>query len=108
MSELSSDQKKTLNDILTWYRKDCQEMQFVTLGGYAGTRKTTLIEIIREELGKIDKELRVGFASYTGKAARVLKTKLSEARAIRKTDSVGTIHSLIIFHNFRYSAHLNI
>jgi len=42
-----------------------------------------------------NKNLKVGFASYTGKAARVLKLKLTEQKVICKQDTVGTIHSLI-------------
>jgi exodeoxyribonuclease-5 len=93
--ELSNDQQKALNDILAWYTKDRDAMPYVTLGGYAGTGKTTLIAILREKLATIAPELRVGFASYTGKAARVLATKLKERTSIHKGDSVGTIHSLI-------------
>jgi len=95
MQELSSDQKICLNHILEWYKKDKHEMQFVLLGGYAGTGKTTLIAVLRKELNTIDKNLKVGFASYTGKAARVLQTKLKEEKAVLKKDTVGTIHSLI-------------
>jgi len=95
MHQLSSDQKLCLDHILEWYKKDKHEMQYVTLGGYAGTGKTTLIAILRKELHAIDKHLKVGFASYTGKAARVLARKLTEENAILKSDSVGTIHSLI-------------
>ncbi len=93
--DLSSDQEKALKAVLEWYKKDKDAMQFVTLGGYAGTGKTTLIALIRKELAKIQKDLVVGFASYTGKASRVLKTKLTDQQAIFKQDSVGTIHSLI-------------
>lgn len=93
--DLSSDQKKALQAVLEWYKKDKNSMQFVTLGGYAGTGKTTLVALIRKELAKLDKKLKVGFASYTGKASRVLKNKLTEQASIYKQDSVGTIHSLI-------------
>lgn len=95
MLDLSSDQIKALDAVLHWYIKDKKSMQFVTLGGYAGTGKTTLIAQIREELGKINKDLKVGFASYTGKASRVLKNKLTSHQSIHKKDSIGTIHSLI-------------
>jgi ATP-dependent exoDNAse (exonuclease V) alpha subunit len=95
MQKLSPDQTACLNHILEWYRKDKNEMQFILLGGYAGTGKTTLIAFLRKELHKSDKNLKVGFASYTGKAARVLQTKLSEEKAVLKRDTVGTIHSLI-------------
>ncbi len=70
-------------------------MQYVTLGGYAGTGKTTLIAVIRKEIDKIDPGLKVAFVSFTGKAARVLKTKIKEAGVMLRQDSVGTIHSLI-------------
>jgi exodeoxyribonuclease V len=95
MIALSLDQQKALHDLMYWYQKDRNNMQYVTLGGFAGTGKTTLIAILRKELSKIDKNLKVGFASFTGKAARVLKTKLVEENAILKPDTVGTIHSLI-------------
>lgn len=95
MEILSRDQQQCLEHILEWYRKDKDAMQYVTLGGYAGTGKSTLIAVLRRELHAIDKKLSVGFASYTGKAARVLTDKLTQEHAILKGDSVGTIHSLI-------------
>ena len=39
MIVLSHDQQKALSDILQWYKKDKDAMQYVTLGGYAGTGK---------------------------------------------------------------------
>jgi exodeoxyribonuclease V len=92
---LSSDQKNTISHLLEWYQKDRHDMRYVTLGGFAGTGKTTLIAILRRELHKIDINLQVGFASFTGKAARVLATKIKEEQVLFKGDSVGTIHSLI-------------
>lgn len=95
MITLSKDQEKALKDILVWYQKDRFVMPYVTLGGYAGTGKTTLIARLRKELQKLDKNLEVGFASFTGKAARVLKNKLKEEQTVFPKDTVGTIHSLI-------------
>jgi exodeoxyribonuclease V len=95
MIDLSSDQQKSLFDLIEWYKKDRQAMQYVTLGGYAGTGKTTLIAVLRRELQKIDNNLKVGFASYTGKAARVLQLKIKAENVLLKQDTVGTIHSLI-------------
>ncbi|KKQ71073.1 MAG: Exodeoxyribonuclease V, partial [Candidatus Shapirobacteria bacterium GW2011_GWE2_38_30] len=46
---------------------------------------------IREE----NKKIRVAFASFTGKATRVLRGKLAEMETVYKEDSIGTIHSLI-------------
>lgn len=95
MTPLSDDQKQALFSVLSWYRNDSEKKRFITLGGYAGTGKTTLIAIIRKELNKLQDNLKVGFASYTGKAARVLKNELSKQKVIFQKDSVGTIHSLI-------------
>lgn len=95
MPQLSKDQKIVLSRIIEWYRKDRDVMQYVTLGGYAGTGKTTLLGIIRRELNTLDPGLKVGFVSFTGKAARVLKEKIWEADVAYKQDTVGTIHSLI-------------
>lgn len=68
---------------------------YITLGGYAGTGKTTLISILRQELKKLSKDLKVAFCSYTGKAARVLRTKINQSGGKFDGDSIGTIHSLI-------------
>ena len=100
MQQLSSDQQLCINHLIEWYKMSCgagsgSARRFVTLGGYAGTGKTTLIAVLRKELDAIDKKLSVGFASYTGKAAQVLQNKLKSANAILQNDTVGTIHSLI-------------
>lgn len=96
MISLSLGQKKVLNEVITWYKKDKTQSQlYITVGGYAGTGKTTLIAILRKRIVKIQKDIKVGFVSYTGKAARVLRNKLKEAKVLRSDDSVGTIHSLI-------------
>lgn len=94
MPSLSSDQKEAIQRIMYWYKNKLPTQQYVSLGGYAGTGKTTLISILRKRM-MTNKNLKVGFASYTGKAARVLKLKLTEQKVICKQDTVGTIHSLI-------------
>ncbi len=95
MINLSPDQQRALDKILLWFNKEKDQKQFITLGGYAGTGKTTLISILRENLDKIDPDLKVAFVSYTGKAARILKTKLRDQNVILPDDTVSTIHSLI-------------
>lgn len=92
--ELSGDQQKALAELLSWY-KDPDKSRFITLGGYAGTGKTTLISIFKNELARLDKGIRIAFCSYTGKAAQNLKNKLKEAGALSVKDSVSTIHGLI-------------
>ena len=93
--DISADKKIILKKLLTWYKEESDQKSFITLGGYAGTGKTTLIAILRKLLYKQDEKLKVAFAAYTGKAARVLKTYLKINDVLYKKDSVGTIHSLI-------------
>lgn len=95
MTSLSEDQQKVLDAVIDWYKNDRIKQPFLSLGGYAGTGKTTLIAEMRKEFKKIDDKLKVGFASYTGKAARVLRNTLNEQKVVLPTDTVGTIHSLI-------------
>ncbi|HPS40594.1 MAG TPA: AAA family ATPase [Candidatus Woesebacteria bacterium] len=98
---ISSDKKLALKQILAWYTKQQKQVantdnqQYLTLGGYAGTGKTTLIAILRKILFKQNPKIRVAFAAFTGKAARVLKTYLKDNGVLYKNDSIGTIHSLI-------------
>lgn len=95
MHTLSADQKLSLDAILNWFQNEKEHKQYISLGGYAGTGKTTLIALIRNKLHTIDPNVKVGFASYTGKAARVLRTKLMQQQVVLPQDTVGTIHSLI-------------
>ncbi|HAF96006.1 MAG: hypothetical protein A2X34_01160 [Elusimicrobia bacterium GWC2_51_8] len=92
--ELSNDQQKALNILLDWY-KDRDKTQFITLGGYAGTGKTTLMGEFRKEILKPVHHARIAFCSYTGRAAQNLKNKLKEAGSFSSRDSVSTIHGLI-------------
>ena len=93
MINFSSDQKKVTAELLAWLKH--HKTNFITVGGYAGTGKTTLIAVLRKKLYYRNKKLKVAFVSFTGKAARVLKTKLIIAKAVAAVDFVGTIHSLI-------------
>jgi len=94
MIDLSQDQKDVLNTLWRWY-KDENKKPYITLGGYAGTGKTTLISIFRKYLVEAKKKDKVAFCSYTGKATRVLRAKIVEAGALRPKDSISTIHGLI-------------
>jgi len=90
---LSTDQANALREIGAWYR--AKQAPFLTLGGYAGTGKTTLIAYLRQALRDHDETASVAFCAYTGKAARVLDNRLKEFKVMRRGDSVSTIHSLI-------------
>jgi exodeoxyribonuclease-5 len=93
MLSLSTDQRKVLDQLLVWQKTP--KGGFITLGGYAGTGKTTLIGIYRKKLHQDKPKLKVAFGSFTGRAARVLKKSLSDQKALLDQDFVGTIHSLI-------------
>lgn len=84
--ELSEDQKKAYDTIQDWYK---DPTDYLTMGGFAGTGKSSLITTIRKDFGKI----KVAFCAFTGKAASVLKLKFKEKNY--SEDFVGTIHSLI-------------
>jgi len=92
---LSKDQKYALDIIQQWYKADTKKRNYITLGGYAGTGKTTLIAELKKSLEKDNKKIKIAFCSFTGKASIVLKNKLREVEALKPKDVVGTIHSLI-------------
>jgi exodeoxyribonuclease-5 len=90
---LSTDQAEALRQIGAWYRS--KSAPYMTLGGYAGTGKTTLVAYLRQALHQLDPEARVAFCAYTGKASRVLQERLKDQKVPRRSDTVSTIHSLI-------------
>lgn len=90
--DLSTDQRDVLNQLALWYR---DPNSFITVGGYAGTGKTTMISIFRDYLNKQKPKLKVAFTAFTGKAAQVLQTKLMDQHVFFKQDYIGTIHRLI-------------
>ncbi len=92
--KISIDKKEALEKLIQWYKNE-KKPQCITLGGYAGTGKTTLISVFRSAIKSIDPEINVGFISYTGKATRILKNKLQEMGVLFPKDSISTIHSLI-------------
>ena len=93
--ELSQDKKIIIKKLVDWYRQHYNQSSYITVGGYAGTGKTTLIAILREIIHKKNPKLKVAFVSYTGKASQVLKNKLTQSSTLYDHDYLGTIHSLI-------------
>lgn len=103
--KLSDEQSKILASLLQWIKKHCidnkdelwQEVSapYITLGGYAGTGKTTLITILRSQIKDKFPKLKIAYCAYTGKATLVLKNKLIESDAIYSADTISTIHGLI-------------
>lgn len=92
-TSLSPDQSAVLADISAWLKS--KSSPHITVGGYAGTGKTTLISILRLLVKELFPNYKVAFACYTGKASQVLKQKLQSQKAILPNDFCGTIHSLM-------------
>jgi len=91
--ELSKKQLSVAESILDWFKSS--KHQYITLGGYAGTGKTTLLGYLSEYLFKERKDLKIAFCSYTGKASRVLYRKLMDVGFSNEDCYIGTIHRLI-------------
>jgi exodeoxyribonuclease-5 len=90
---LTVEQKEVLASVLSWLKTGTGT--HVTVGGYAGTGKTTLMAYLRRLVGKAKPQARVAFCAYTGKASRVLAAQLQWHKVDTGKDSVSTIHSLI-------------
>ncbi len=93
ITKLSRDQADVLRKIADWLRELPQ--QHFTVGGYAGTGKSTLAAILRKLIHKKYPKKQVAFVSYTGRASQNLALKLKEARAVLPQDSCSTIHKLM-------------
>jgi exodeoxyribonuclease-5 len=91
--DLSIDQKQVIVALVDWIHQ--RKKEFITVGGYAGTGKTTLIAVLRLALKLLFPHRRVAFACYTGKASQVLQQKLQTQNALFPQDFCGTIHSLL-------------
>lgn len=81
--KLSLEQQKIFDSINTWTNNST--IPYLTMGGYAGTGKTTIIQ----EFCKERYELNIHVCALTGKAALNVGSKLS------KYCSVSTIHKLL-------------
>lgn len=89
-SELSEDQDKVFDQILEW-NEDKKAGQVLTLGGYAGTGKSTLISVF----ASLFEDKAFAYCALTGKASNVIQQKLNEADVHPSSSHVGTIHSLL-------------
>lgn len=91
MLTLSTDQETAHDAIINWWRGGGKP-QTLTLGGLAGTGKTTTIAQVVNTLRESD--IRIAFCAFTGKAALILRKKLEAAKVLHD-DYAGTIHGLI-------------
>lgn len=80
--DLSPDQGRAFDELLDWASKTKSNSQ-ISLGGYAGTGKTTLLKLLTDRI-----DGRIHIMSLTGKAVSVL---------IKKGMPAQTIHSSIYY-----------
>jgi exodeoxyribonuclease-5 len=99
VKDLSPDQRSAYDTILKWI-KDGGPTPVLSLGGYAGTGKSTVTGLI----GALPQLQPIAFATYTGKASSVLRRKLgittrnyacTENHGDDRMSYCGTIHGLI-------------
>lgn len=89
---LNPDQNRAFERILAFIAANKgNPTKFITLGGFAGTGKTTLISKIAANLKQGGNKL--AFCTISGKASSVLRSKL--AYAIDEKDYCGTVHGFI-------------
>jgi exodeoxyribonuclease-5 len=103
VNDLSNDQLDAYNAIVGWIGAPGGR-EVLTLGGYAGSGKSTLVSLVASQVDL------PAFCAYTGKASSVLKRKLSAAgvetvgaqkrggegeMSLDERPYCGTIHSLI-------------
>ena len=86
--ELTQEQKQAHDKIIAWVASG---NKLLTLGGYAGVGKTTLVGRLAETLKVFNK--KIAFCAISGKASTVLKSKLTNI--LTENDYCGTVHSLI-------------
>lgn len=93
--ELTAEQRKAHDSIMDWVKAPqiwlINGHKCATLGGYAGTGKTTLVGVLARALKA--QGLKLAFCTVSGKASTVLKSKLGDC--LTDFDYCGTIHSLI-------------
>lgn len=97
MVSLTDEQNAVKRKILNWFSKSRGKLDICALAGYAGTGKTTLMTHIAAELPSYS----IGFLAPTGKAASVLRDKLTRDQVLSDTSSVSTIHSYVYNCNGR-------
>lgn len=89
MITLTPEQQRAHDTICDWALT--KKSNLLTLGGYAGTGKTTLVGRVASTLKQ--SKMKIAFCAISGKASTVLKSKLQDTLGV--DDYCGTIHSLI-------------
>jgi len=102
--ELSDEQKQVYEDIFSWLME--RKLPFLTVGGYAGTGKTTLIAYLTKNIFERVNYGNIAIISYTGKATSILNRKLKNLNCLSSKVDVSTIHSLLYTPKVRWNSEL--
>ena len=100
------------NDAVEILFSNIKSKQVQTLGGYAGTGKTTVIKSIVQKL--IDSGLRPAICAYTGKAVNVLRNKFLESQTLHsllytpEIDQNGDICGWTLVNKFKINSYYDI
>lgn len=95
----SDDQSRAEDGAKRWYFTKGARAPMLSIGGYAGTGKTALTGHLCRVLSEMRPDLRIAFATYTGKASQVLTASLKRAGIDLTRHSVSTIHRLMYTPN---------
>ena len=88
--ELSTDQENAIDKLISWFQAG--EKPHITLGGYAGTGKTTVIGLFASKLKAAGINPSIHYMSFTGKATLQIKRRM---RSSISPADISTIHSAI-------------
>lgn len=86
---LSADQEIAYKAVKKW--RSSKSSSLLTLGGYAGTGKSTLVSLFASE----HRALRIAFVALTGRAANNLRQKMLKLGVSSSSHFVMTLHSLL-------------
>lgn len=86
MVELTGQQAEAADAVASWFPEVRYIGGSLTLGGYAGTGKTTMLGELPRLLPR---GIRIVYASFTGKAVSVMRSKLPQGA------NVSTLHRLL-------------
>ncbi len=89
--ELTFDQAQAVEASVAFFK--AKGSTLLTLGGFAGTGKTTCIAHAVKAFGS--QRPALAFCAFTGRASSVLRAKLETAGVMEIGDYCGTIHGLI-------------
>jgi exodeoxyribonuclease-5 len=87
--EFSKDQKNAMDSITDWYTSYTHRLQSYLMGGAAGVGKSTIISHLDQYLMGVN----IAYVAYTGKAATVLRKKMTALGV--DPSMVSTIHALM-------------